>query len=139
LRNGNTRKLIAAAGEQLAASYLQRQGYVLLDKNWHSGRFGEIDLIFRLGDLVVFVEVKTRKLPCAEQDRQLVGFEDITWRKRHKLVIAARSYLNRKRMYDAASRLDVLVVTYTSSKLIGTDVGLGGLAFTHVPGAFHDV
>jgi putative endonuclease len=46
-------------GEQLAAAHLERLGYTILDRNYRSGR-REVDLIIRLGDLVAFVEVKTR-------------------------------------------------------------------------------
>jgi putative endonuclease len=50
---------LGVAGERLAARYLQRIGYTILDRNF---RFGhrEIDLIVRREDLVAFVEVKTR-------------------------------------------------------------------------------
>ncbi|MBP5618294.1 MAG: YraN family protein, partial [Clostridia bacterium] len=46
-------------GEKLAARYLRRKGYRILERNFQT-RFGEIDLIARKGDQLVFVEVKTR-------------------------------------------------------------------------------
>ena len=46
-------------GEILAIKHLQKKGLKLLKKNFHS-RFGEIDLIFKDKDFLVFVEVKTR-------------------------------------------------------------------------------
>ena len=48
-----------AQAEQLAARYLQQHGLKLLDSNYHC-RFGEIDLILRDGDTLVFAEVRKR-------------------------------------------------------------------------------
>ena len=46
--------------EELAAAFLEKQGYVILEKNFFC-RTGEIDIIAREGDTLVFVEVKYRK------------------------------------------------------------------------------
>jgi putative endonuclease len=46
-------------GEQLAATYLQNMGYILLDLNWRH-RHWELDIIASLGNTLHFVEVKTR-------------------------------------------------------------------------------
>lgn len=46
-------------GELIAARYLRRKGYVILEPNFYS-RFGEIDLIAQEKDTIIFVEVKTR-------------------------------------------------------------------------------
>ncbi len=55
----NHNQKIGRWGEQVAAAYLQEQDYELVDKNVRTP-YGEIDLIFRRGEIVVFVEVKTR-------------------------------------------------------------------------------
>lgn len=49
-----------AAAEKLAAAYLQENGLVLLESNFRC-RFGEIDLILRDADVMVFAEVRLRK------------------------------------------------------------------------------
>ena len=46
-------------GEDLAAEYLEAQGYELLARNWRC-REGELDIVARAGGALVFVEVKTR-------------------------------------------------------------------------------
>ncbi len=46
-------------GEEVAARHLQAAGYAIVERNWRCGG-GEIDLVARDGDVLVFVEVKTR-------------------------------------------------------------------------------
>jgi putative endonuclease len=53
------RRALGAFGEQLAAEWYEREGYVLLDRNWRC-REGEIDLVLTRNRVVVFCEVKTR-------------------------------------------------------------------------------
>lgn len=48
-----------AKGEFLACDFLEKKGYLILEKNWRSGRY-EIDIIAELNNIIVFVEVKTR-------------------------------------------------------------------------------
>ena len=47
-------------GEDLAAAYLEQKGYTIMERDWKSGR-RDIDIIARDGNIVVFVEVKTRR------------------------------------------------------------------------------
>ncbi len=46
-------------GEQIAFDFLQREGWTILERNWRFSR-AEVDLIAKEGDVLVFVEVKTR-------------------------------------------------------------------------------
>ena len=54
-------KKTGAAGEDLAARYLMKNGYEILERNVHFSKLSEIDIIAKIKDTVVFVEVKTRK------------------------------------------------------------------------------
>ncbi|GAA2861919.1 UPF0102 protein [Actinoplanes cyaneus] len=54
------RQAIGAYGERLAARHLEERGLVILARNWRCSD-GEVDLILRDGDCVVFCEVKTRR------------------------------------------------------------------------------
>ena len=56
----NHNHLVGGFGERVACRYLVSQGLVLLDRNWRS-RAGELDVVARDGEDVVFVEVKTRR------------------------------------------------------------------------------
>lgn len=51
---------VGAYGERVAVAHLVEQGMVVLDRNWRS-RSGEIDVVLRDGDTLVFCEVKTRR------------------------------------------------------------------------------
>ncbi|WP_127497229.1 YraN family protein [Actinoplanes solisilvae] len=54
------RRAVGAYGEHVAAQHLQQQGLVVLDRNWRCAD-GEVDLVLRDGDDIVFCEVKTRR------------------------------------------------------------------------------
>ena len=57
-RSGNFMKT-GAVGEKIAESYLKRAGYEIIERNFRCKK-GEIDLIVKKGNIIVFVEVKTR-------------------------------------------------------------------------------
>lgn len=76
-----------ADAEDRAAAFLQKQGLALVERNYRC-RFGEIDLIARDGDTLVFVEVRMRS------DKRFGGAAaSITAAKQHKLLRTARHYL----------------------------------------------
>ncbi|WP_148716706.1 YraN family protein [Chitinolyticbacter meiyuanensis] len=76
-----------AAAEARAAAYLQRQGLRIVERNWRCRR-GEIDLIARDGNTLVFVEVRARA------SRSFGGAAaSITATKRARIIAAAEHYL----------------------------------------------
>lgn len=79
------------AAETLAASFLLAQGLVIAHRNYHC-RFGEIDLIARDGNTLVFVEVRQRR-----SEHFGGAAESITAAKRARLLAAARHFLARQR------------------------------------------
>lgn len=100
---------IAKAGEQQTAAYLEEHGYTILERNWRCGRYAELDIIARVQNLVVFVEVKTRTYTLEAGIRQ-EGFDAVNHGKQRRIIRAARSYL-RLLGYDSPARFDVAVVT----------------------------
>jgi putative endonuclease len=95
---------IGAYGERVAGAFVRRHGYKVLTRNYKTTG-GEIDLVCRHGDVLVFVEVKTR----AE-----VGFvrpaEAIDERKEDALRLAARRYLELLQVEDVTYRFDAVEV-----------------------------
>ena len=83
-----TSKLVGAWGEAVAAEYLRKKHYKILANVYHS-RFGEIDLIARNRNYLVFVEVKLRKSARFAQAREYVDS-----RKQDKLRVTASIYLS---------------------------------------------
>ena len=91
-------------GEDQAARYLQRQGLKLLTRHYHT-RFGEIDLIFRDRETIVFVEVKTR-----EKIFQPSALDAITSSKQKKIIGTALAYLKHRRFEKENIRFDVILI-----------------------------
>jgi len=89
--------------EDLVADFLERQGLKIVERNYRC-RFGEIDLVARSGELLVFVEVRARK---SEAFGGAAG--SITATKRRRIVAAARHFLATHKV-DRACRFDVVLV-----------------------------
>lgn len=94
---------VGTLGERLAKNYLQEQHYQILETNWRWGK-AEIDLIVRLDNLIVFVEVKTRT-------RTTFGLpeEAITAQKQERLYGAATEYLYQQK-HEGEFRFDVVSI-----------------------------
>lgn len=90
--------------EQLACAYLQARGLVLIEKNYRCRR-GEIDLVMRQSDTLVFVEVRYRK------NQDFGGAkESITPSKQAKLQTTALHYMQ-LHQHNTNARFDVIAVT----------------------------
>ena len=112
--------LLGRAGERAAADYLRGRGFSVVDRNW-TCRAGELDLVARRGNLVVFCEVKTRSTDAFGPPAAAVG-----WAKQKKLRRLAAAWLQENKPGGVEVRFDVISV-----------VVRGGRAeLTHIPGAF---
>ena len=105
-RNAQTARARGALIEQCAARWLQQQGLVLVKCN-QSVKGGELDLIMKDGDTLVFVEVKHR-----ESCRYGHPLETVTPTKQRRLVHAATVYLARHAL-SCPCRFDILAATGT--------------------------
>ena len=90
-------------GEDLAADFLQNEGFQILERNWKN-RFEEIDIIALENELLVIVEVKTRSSLAFGKPEESVGL-----RKQRLLVNAAEAYI-KKYNSDRETRFDIISV-----------------------------
>lgn len=94
-------------GEEMAAAYLQENGYCILDRNWTNKGRKEIDLIATKDDIVVFVEVKTRRAGTITTPLSAVD-----GKKQHRIILAADSYIKTHRI-DMRCRFDVIAILHS--------------------------
>jgi putative endonuclease len=112
LRRGRrlTSRSSGAWGEDLALRYLTRRGYTLVERNYRT-RHGEIDLIVRKDDTLVFVEVKLRRG---------TGFGDpleaVTTRKQSTIRSLATHYLSDRDPDFDTLRFDVIGILASADK-----------------------
>jgi putative endonuclease len=95
---------LGKSGEQMAVRFLRKKGYRILEMNYRSGR-GEIDIIARLGKILVFTEVKTRKSDFLESPLAAV-----TIKKQRQISMVAQEYLNSNNLFDSEARFDVIAI-----------------------------
>ena len=86
-------------------------------------RFGEIDLIARDGDTLVFVEVKAR--------RQGVPAEAVTAEKERRITLAALQFLRKHHLLEIRSRFDIIAIVWPNER--------GEPQIEHFPNAFESV
>jgi putative endonuclease len=91
-------------GEAAAEAELVRRGYAVVERNWRC-RDGEIDLVCRQGETLVFVEVKTRDALGRQRP-----VEALSPTKKSRLLTAASRYLSEKNLWDNPCRFDLAAV-----------------------------
>ncbi len=97
-------KILGNAGEDMAYEYLSSIGYKILDRNFRC-KLGEIDLIGFDGDILCFIEVKTRR-------GNMYGnpSEAVTPYKQHRIVKSALTYISKNRLNNFMCRFDVMEI-----------------------------
>ncbi|MCI5059166.1 MAG: YraN family protein [Flavobacteriales bacterium] len=104
--------------EQKACDFLHSLGYDILETNWTGSR-GEIDIITKKDELIVFVEVKYRKSSIFAAPEMAVN-----QKKRTILIQCANEYLNQIQ-FAVESRFDIISISENAEKL------------NHIEGAFY--
>ena len=98
------RKALGEFGERWARTYLERNGYRILETNFRC-REGEIDIVAQHADCLVFVEVRTKT-----SSRFGTPEESVTVAKQEKLVSVAMSYLQAHEDMPKEWRIDVVAI-----------------------------
>ena len=91
-------------GENRAVNYLVNHGYIILDQNVRTG-YGEIDIVASNGEMVVFIEVKTRKSMTYGPPEVSVDERKIL-----KLIQSARAYMQQHPDLDNNWQIDVISI-----------------------------
>jgi putative endonuclease len=100
-------RLLGDRGERMAARFLRRQGMRILMRGYPT-HHGEIDLIARDGDTLVFVEVKTR--------RQGVPAEAVTPEKQRRITLAALHFLREHGLLEQRCRFDIVAIDWPDDR-----------------------
>ena len=108
-------KDIGSFGEALARDYLISKGYKILNMNFRN-KFGEIDIICKKNNLLIFCEIKSRYSNSFGSP-----IESITCYKQKQIIKLSELYLISKKYYNLNVRYDIIEVifnTITSSHII---------------------
>ena len=111
---------LGKAGEEAATAYLEREGYVIRDRNWHQGHL-ELDIIAAKDGELVVVEVKTRTSTDYQEP-----YEAVDEQKIRRIVRATDAYLKQMNL-DSPVRFDIITA-------VGEE---GSLRIEHMEDAFY--
>ncbi len=109
-------------GEEQALIYLKKLGYTILDCNWQFRKF-EIDIVALDGEMLVVVEVKTRKNDAFGAPETFV-----TRKKQSQLIKAVNQYVERKELSNEI-RFDIVSVLHNGISVV----------IEHIPDAFYPI
>ena len=96
------REMIAKLGEEIACIYLESKGYKILERNYRYRHF-EADIIASKNDILVIVEVNTRK-----DYRYLYANEAVNYKKQYNLISLTENYVIKNCLYNHDIRFDVI-------------------------------
>ena len=110
-KGDNYRAEFGRMAENLALRYLQQQNLNLLERNFRS-RFGEIDLIMRENNTIIFVEVRARKTAAF-----LHPVESVDYKKRDKIRKTSQVYMHKTAAWNRFDmRFDVIALTGSKAR-----------------------
>lgn len=118
------RSELGTSGERLAEEYLVEKGYKLVERNFRKP-WGEIDLVLRKNDMVVFCEVKTRD---AKHVEHYPAESSVNHLKKEKLRKICEMYLTEKR-YDPQQKWQIDVIA------VALDKNTGATTINHIENA----
>ncbi len=102
-----SRKELGVKGEKLAAKFLRRRGYKIIQRNYRC-KLGEIDIIAERDGTIVFVEVRTRQTEEFGPPQY-----SITAAKRNQISRVALCYIREKNLVGQSCRFDAIAITFS--------------------------
>lgn len=115
-----TNKELGYLGERITCDFLVKHGYEICCRNFCI-RGGEIDIIAKIGEIIAFVEVKTRKDGALQTGFEAVG------RKKQRLIINAAAGYYRKMNITLQPRFDIANITIDNN---------GDISMNYIENAF---
>ena len=101
-------KRVGKQFEEYASSYLENNGYQILERNYRFRRFGEMDIIAIKNGVLCFVEVKSR-----QNDSFGTPAESVTYKKKKKIAFLADQYIALNKHSNKAVRFDVVEIYFS--------------------------
>jgi len=98
------KKELGKKGEEVALRFLKKKGYRIIEKNY-ACKMGEMDIIAKEKDTLVFIEVKTRTSALFGPPQLAVNFS-----KQRQLSKVALNYLKENRLEEVKARFDVVAI-----------------------------
>jgi len=99
--------------EELAKKYLEKHWYKIIEQNYKYSRVWEIDIIAKLDDIYIFVEVKFRK------NNNYWWWEwAITDKKKEKIYLSIMNYITENNIDEENIKFDIIVINNEDKKLI---------------------
>lgn len=113
---GFFRKILGDKGEKIACRELKKRGYKILKKNYRN-KLGEIDIVAKDGDVLVFIEVKTRS-----SDEYGTAAEAVDVSKQKRIRKIAASFLLQYKVENVPCRFDVVCINMQQANKITTEI-----------------
>jgi len=104
------RKRVGNKGESIAEDYLKQKGYKIIHRNYRC-KFGEIDIIAKDDDTIVFTEVRTKR-----NDNFGSPQDSITSTKIDKISKTALSFIQEEKLTGYSYRFDFIAITFSQGK-----------------------
>jgi putative endonuclease len=104
------KKELGKKGEEVALQFLKKRGYRIIEKNYVC-KMGEMDIIAKEKDTLVFIEVKTRTSMAFGPPQLAVNLS-----KQRQLSKVALNFLKDKKLEDAKARFDVVAILLGQNK-----------------------
>ena len=105
------KKILGKKGDDIALNYLTEKGYELVARNYRFSRYGELDLVMKDGNYLVFIEVRTKK-------NKLYGspLETIDYDKRRQIEKMAQLFLVKEKLsQDTFCRFDAIGIILSNN------------------------
>ncbi len=110
------RQNLGKTGEAIALNFLKKNNYTIITTNYRC-KLGEIDIIARVDEYLVFIEVKTRSGTSHGHP-----LDAITVRKQRQIGKVAQYYLTENDLFDRAARFDVVSVIISEGNKIKVEM-----------------